>query len=74
MSVRYEAQGTVAVITLDNPPVNGLGHATRAGVVSGIERANERGLWLWDLERALWLPNEASVQRRRTPPQGGPRR
>ena len=40
MSVRYESQGTVAVITLDNPPVNGLGHATRAGVVSGIERAN----------------------------------
>jgi len=30
----------VAVITLDNPPVNGLGHATREGVVSGIERAN----------------------------------
>jgi enoyl-CoA hydratase/carnithine racemase len=30
----------VAVITLDNPPVNGLGHATRAGVVEGIGRAN----------------------------------
>ena len=40
MSVRYESQGRVAVITLDNPPVNGLGHATREGVVSGIERAN----------------------------------
>jgi len=40
MSVRYESQGRVAVITLDNPPVNGLGHATRAGVVEGIGRAN----------------------------------
>ena len=30
----------MAVITLDNPPVNGLGHATRTGVVAGIERAN----------------------------------
>jgi 3-hydroxyacyl-CoA dehydrogenase len=29
----------VAVITLDNPPVNGLGHATRADVVAGIDRA-----------------------------------
>jgi 3-hydroxyacyl-CoA dehydrogenase len=40
MSTRYELHGPVAVITLDNPPVNGLGHATRAGVVAGVERAN----------------------------------
>jgi len=40
MTARYETQGNVAVITLDNPPVNGLGHATRSGVASGIERAN----------------------------------
>ena len=40
MSTRYELHGPVAVITLDNPPVNGLGHAARAGVVAGIERAN----------------------------------
>ena len=40
MSTRYELRGPVAVITLDNPPVNGLGHATRAGIVAGIERAN----------------------------------
>ena len=30
--------------------------------VSGIERANERGLWLWDFERSLGLPNEAALQ------------
>jgi len=40
MTARYEVHDSVAVITLDNPPVNGLGHATRSGVASGIERAN----------------------------------
>ena len=39
MSATYELRGHVAVITLDNPPVNGLGHATRLGVTSGLERA-----------------------------------
>jgi len=40
MSVRYELRDCVAVIALDNPPVNGLGHAMRTGVVEAIERAN----------------------------------
>jgi 3-hydroxyacyl-CoA dehydrogenase len=39
MSANYEIRGDVAVITMDNPPVNGLGHATRVGLTSGIERA-----------------------------------
>jgi 3-hydroxyacyl-CoA dehydrogenase len=39
MSANYELRGNVAVITLDNPPVNGLGHATRLGITSGVERA-----------------------------------
>lgn len=30
--------------------------------VSGIERANDRGLWLWNLERALRLPSERALQ------------
>jgi 3-hydroxyacyl-CoA dehydrogenase len=30
----------VAVITLDNPPVNGLGYDTRGAVVAGVDRAN----------------------------------
>ena len=30
MSATYEVRGDVAVITLDNPPVNGLGYDTRA--------------------------------------------
>jgi 3-hydroxyacyl-CoA dehydrogenase len=39
MSATYELRGNVAVITLDNPPVNGLGFETRKGVTDGIERA-----------------------------------
>ena len=39
MTAHYEVRGSVAVITLDNPPVNGLGFATRAAVAAGVERA-----------------------------------
>jgi 3-hydroxyacyl-CoA dehydrogenase len=39
MGASYELRGNVAVITLDNPPVNGLGHATRRGISEGVERA-----------------------------------
>jgi 3-hydroxyacyl-CoA dehydrogenase len=39
MSASYELHGPVAVITLNNPPVNGLGHDTRLGVAEGLERA-----------------------------------
>ncbi len=40
MTAAYEVHGDIAVITLNNPPVNGLGHATRKGITDGIERAN----------------------------------
>ena len=40
MSATYELHGDVAVITLNNPPVNGLGHATRSGVVEGLAKAH----------------------------------
>ncbi|MFZ5547905.1 MAG: 3-hydroxyacyl-CoA dehydrogenase NAD-binding domain-containing protein [Pseudomonadota bacterium] len=39
MSASYELHGPVAVITLNNPPVNGLGHATRLEVAQGLEKA-----------------------------------
>ena len=39
MSATYELRGNIAVITLDNPPVNGLGHATRLGITQGLEKA-----------------------------------
>jgi 3-hydroxyacyl-CoA dehydrogenase len=35
----YAVQGGVAVITLENPPVNGLGHELRSGVAQGLDRA-----------------------------------
>ncbi len=39
MGARYEVRDGVAVITLDNPPVNGLGMATRQAVAAGVEQA-----------------------------------
>ncbi len=39
MSASYEVRGDVAVITMDNPPVNGLGYETRIGVTNGLQRA-----------------------------------
>jgi 3-hydroxyacyl-CoA dehydrogenase len=41
MAVDYTTNDGVAVITLDNPPVNGLGHATRAGLVDALVRATQ---------------------------------
>jgi 3-hydroxyacyl-CoA dehydrogenase len=39
MSASYEVRGPVAVITMNNPPVNGLGYDTRVGIAVGVERA-----------------------------------
>ncbi|MEN3276791.1 MAG: 3-hydroxyacyl-CoA dehydrogenase [Massilia sp.] len=39
MSADYVVQGSVAVITLNNPPVNGLGLATRTAAVEALRRA-----------------------------------
>ncbi|OFA06836.1 3-hydroxyacyl-CoA dehydrogenase NAD-binding domain-containing protein [Duganella sp. HH101] len=39
MTAEYQVHGTVAVITLNNPPVNGLGLATRTAAVKGIQQA-----------------------------------
>ena len=39
MSARYEVHGDIAVITLNNPPVNGLGLSTRQGIATGFGRA-----------------------------------
>jgi 3-hydroxyacyl-CoA dehydrogenase len=37
--IGYEIAGRVAVLTIDNPPVNALGLAVREGIVAGMERA-----------------------------------
>jgi 3-hydroxyacyl-CoA dehydrogenase len=39
MTAAYKVHGDVAVVTTDNPPVNGLGHATRVGLTKGLEQA-----------------------------------
>ncbi|MBW8720455.1 MAG: enoyl-CoA hydratase/isomerase family protein, partial [Polaromonas sp.] len=41
MTTLYEVHGPVAVITLSNPPVNGLGHATRLSLTDNIQKAND---------------------------------
>jgi 3-hydroxyacyl-CoA dehydrogenase len=40
MTAQYKVHGDVAVITMNNPPVNGLGHATRVGITDGLAKAN----------------------------------
>jgi 3-hydroxyacyl-CoA dehydrogenase len=39
MSANYEVKGSVALITMNNPPVNGLGYATRSGIFDGLKKA-----------------------------------
>ncbi len=39
MNPSYETRGNVAVITLNNPPVNGLGYATRLAIAEGLAAA-----------------------------------
>jgi 3-hydroxyacyl-CoA dehydrogenase len=41
MTADYKVHGDVAVITLMNPPVNGLGLSTRVGITDGLEKANK---------------------------------
>ncbi len=38
-ATRYETRAAVAVIRLDNPPVNGLGSALRSAIVADLDRA-----------------------------------
>jgi len=38
-TARYETRGEVALITLDNPPVNGMSHAVRLAALEGLDRA-----------------------------------
>jgi 3-hydroxyacyl-CoA dehydrogenase len=41
--VSYAVRNGVAVMTLDNPPVNGLGHELRSGLVEALDRAAADG-------------------------------
>ncbi|MGC4397114.1 3-hydroxyacyl-CoA dehydrogenase NAD-binding domain-containing protein [Hydrogenophaga sp. T2] len=39
MTAEYKVHGDIALITLNNPPVNGLGLATRQGITNGLDQA-----------------------------------
>src|SRR5437870_7381677 len=38
-ATQYAVRDGIAVITLNNPPVNGLGNAVRAGLMEGLQKA-----------------------------------
>jgi 3-hydroxyacyl-CoA dehydrogenase len=40
MTASYDVRGSIAVVTLNNPPVNGLGYDTRRDIAEGVDRAN----------------------------------
>ena len=40
MTAAYAVHGDIAVISLNNPPVNGLGLTTRQGITDGLAKAN----------------------------------
>ena len=39
MTTHYERRGPIAVLQIDNPPINGLGHLTRKALIDGLGRA-----------------------------------
>jgi 3-hydroxyacyl-CoA dehydrogenase len=41
MTAEYQLNGSTAIITLNNPPVNGLGFATRTAVVNAMKKAQD---------------------------------
>ncbi len=38
-AARYSVRDGIAVIAMNNPPVNGLGHALRTGIMDGLKKA-----------------------------------
>jgi hypothetical protein len=41
--VNYTVDDGVAVLTVNNPPVNALGHGVRLGLLKGVEKAQDDG-------------------------------
>lgn len=41
MTARYQAQENIAIITIDNPPINSMGLATRQAIAAALKRAAE---------------------------------
>jgi hypothetical protein len=38
-AVHYHSDGEIAVLSVDNPPVNAFSHAVRVGLAEGLQRA-----------------------------------
>jgi 3-hydroxyacyl-CoA dehydrogenase len=53
MHADYQLHGDVALITLNNPPVNGLGYATRVALMDALAKA-----------QATWVPSPSCRARR----------
>ena len=45
--VSLAREGAVALITVDNPPVNALSQAVREGLVRCLEEAHLKAKWSW---------------------------
>ena len=39
MTTRYQVQDRIAIITIDNPPINSMGLATRQAMEAAVQRA-----------------------------------
>src|SRR6478609_3664110 len=40
-AVHYHTDGAIAVLTVDNPPVNAFSHVVRLGLADGLRRATD---------------------------------
>lgn len=68
--VRYALKGRIGVITVDNPPVNALGHAVRAGLVAALEQglADKQAKALILIAAGRTFPSGADVREFGKPP------
>ena len=51
--VSYEVVDGIALITIDNPPVNAMSHAVRQGCWEALDRLAAPGPWLLGAELSL---------------------
>ena len=69
--VSYERDGDVGVITVDNPPVNALGHAVRQGIVDALDKgiADDGAKALLIMGGGRTFPAGADIREFGKPPQ-----
>jgi len=69
--VSYERDGDVGVITVDNPPVNALGHAVRQGIVDALDQgiADDGAKALLIMGGGRTFPAGADIREFGKPPQ-----